>query len=281
MGKRRSDKNISKNKSRHKNPNFAVSFVLLVVAIMYLPILLIVLFSFSENNVISFSNDFNFGLGLFSRLFSNADIMGAVWHTLIIAVISSFIATIIATMAGVGILKMKRKQKSAVMALNQLPIINADIVTSLSIVLFFVTLGLTNAGFFKLILAHTLIVLPFALLTVMPRLKQLDDNLFDASLDLGATPFRAFVTVIIPQLLPAMLNAFLLGFTLSLDDFVITQYNNDGISTISTEVYGAINRGYIPVELRALTTIIFVAIFCILVIINTSRKNNKEEQSNG
>ncbi|MDR1917786.1 MAG: ABC transporter permease [Christensenellaceae bacterium] len=263
--------------TKQKTPKFTSTFVLIVIAILYLPILLIVLFSFSENNVVSFSNDFNFGFGLFAALFNNADIMDAVWHTFLIAVVASFIATIIATMAGVGILSMKQKRRSAIMALNQLPIINADIVTSFSIVLLFVTLGLTNVGFFKLILAHTLIALPFALLMIMPRLRQLDDNLFDAALDLGATPFRAFLTVIIPQLLPAMLNAFLLGFTLSLDDFAITQYNNDDISTISTEVYGAMNRRYIPPEMRALTTIIFVAIFCILVIINVVIKNKKKE----
>ena len=264
-----------------KKPNFALSFVLMVIAILYLPILLIVVFSFSEKNIISLSGGFNFGFGLFERLFQNGDLMAAVGHTLTVAAASAFIATIIATMAGVGILKMRPKQKNAVMAFNQLPIINADIVTSLSIVLFFVTLGVTNAGYFKLILAHTLIALPFCLLTIMPRLRQLDDNLFDAALDLGATPIRAFITVIVPQLLPAMINAFLLGFTLSLDDFVITQYNNDGISTISTTVYGAINKGYIPAEMRALTTIIFVAIFCVLVIINVTKKNKKGENKNG
>jgi spermidine/putrescine transport system permease protein len=264
-----------------KKPNFALTFVLLIIAVLYLPILLIVLFSFSENNIISFSNDFNFGFGLFANLINNDEIMAAVGNTVLIAFISAFIASVIAAMAGVGILKMKPKQKNAVMALNQLPIINADIVTALAIVLFFVSLGITNMGFFKLILSHTLIALPFALLTIMPRLKQLDDNLFDAALDLGASPFRAFVTVIVPQLLPAMLNAFLLGFTLSLDDFAITQYNNDGVSTVSTEVYGAINRGYIPPELRALTTIIFIAIFCILVIINLTPKKKKEDISNG
>jgi len=253
-----------------------MKFVPLVIALLYLPILLIVVFSFSTANVISFSN-FQFGFDLFIGLFQDEAIMEAIWHTLLIAVISAFISTIIATMAGVGILSLKTKRRSAIMALNQLPIINADIVTSFSIVLFFVTIGITNAGFFKLFLAHTMISLPFALLTIMPRLRQLDDNLFDAALDLGATPFRAFITVIIPQLLPAMVNAFLLAFTLSLDDFVITQYNNDGVSTISTLVYGAINKGFIPPELRALTTIIFLAIFVILVIMCVGSKRNEKK----
>jgi spermidine/putrescine transport system permease protein len=179
-------------------------------------------------------------------------------------------------MATVGILKMSPRYKSATMGLNQLPIINADIVTSFSIVLFFITLGVFNAGFFKLILAHTLIALPFAVLTIMPRMRQLDENLIDAAQDLGATPFTAFLTVIVPQLFPSMLNAFLLSFTLSLDDFVITQYNNDGISTISTEIYGAIARREIPMEFRALTTIILSVIFLSLLCFNLFVKRNKK-----
>jgi spermidine/putrescine transport system permease protein len=260
-----------------KKHKFALTFVLAVIAVLYMPVLLLILFSFSENRTISFTNDFNFGFSLYADLFSNREIMTAVGNTMIIAVTASLIATIIAAMAATGILSMKRKAKAAIMTVNQLPIINADIVTSFSVVLFFVTLGFTNAGFCKLILAHTLIALPFALLTIMPRIRQLDDNLFDAALDLGASPFRAFMTVIVPQLLPAMFNAFLLGFTLSLDDFVITQYNNDGVSTISTVVYGAIVRRTIPTEFRALTTIIFVVILCSLVIFNIMSKKSRKK----
>lgn len=243
-------------------------FVLMVLALIYLPILLLVFLSFSD------------GLGYYTELFTNSYYLEAIGNTILIAVVSSFIATIIATMAATGILYMKPKHKSATMALNQLPVVNADIVTSFSLVLLFVALGVTNAGLFKLVLAHTLISLPFCLLTILPKIRQMDANLIDAALDLGATPFRALTSVVIPQLLPAMFSAFLLGFTLSLDDFVITQYNNSGVPTISTVIYGAISRRDIPNAFKALTTIIFLVILVVLVILNlhARRKQNGKNQ---
>lgn len=233
-----------------------LTFVLLIMAIIYLPVLLLVFLSFSD------------GLQYYVELFTNAHYMQAVGNTLLIAFVSSLIATIIATMAATGIIYLGKRSKALTMTLNQLPIVNADIVTSFSLVLLFVGLGLTNFGLLKLILAHVLIALPFCLLTVLPKLRQLDTNLIDAALDLGATPWRAFTSVIVPQLVPAMVQAFLLGFTLSLDDFVITQYNNSGVPTIATVVYGAISRRDIPNAFKALTTIIFAVILIVLVIMN-------------
>ncbi len=242
-------------------------FVLIIMALLYLPILLLVFSSF-EN-----------GLDLYTQLFQHERIMEAVGNTLLIAVVSSLIATILATMAATGILSMKRRSRQITMTVNQLPIINADIVTAFSLVLLFSALNIVNAGMFKLILAHTLICLPFCLLTILPKIRQLDTNLIDAALDLGATPFRAFMTVIVPQLIPAMISAFLLGFTLSLDDFVITQYNNDGIQTISTIVYSSLKR-QIPEEFYALTTIIFLVILLSLVIYNINLRRNKNGSKN-
>lgn len=243
-------------------------FVLIIMAIVYLPILLLVFLSFSD------------GLGYYTELFTNDYYLEAIGNTLLIAVVSSVIATIIATMAATGILYMKPKSKAATMTLNQLPVVNADIVTSFSLVLLFVVLGVTNAGMFKLVLAHTLISLPFCLLTILPKIRQMDSNLIDAALDLGATPFKAFTSVVVPQLLPAMFSAFLLGFTLSLDDFVITQYNNSGIPTISTVVYGAISRRDIPNAFKALTTIIFLVILVVLIILNLNARRKQNGSKN-
>lgn len=231
-------------------------FVLLIMAIVYLPILLLVFLSFSD------------GLAYYVQLFTTAEYMTAVGNTLLIAVVSSLIATLIATMAATGILYLGKRTRAITMAVNQLPVINADIVTSFGLVLLFVSVGMTNLGLLKLLLAHILIALPFCLLTILPKMRQLDANLIDAALDLGAGPFKAFTSVIVPQLVPAMVQAFLLGFTLSLDDFVITQYNNSGVPTISTVVYGAISRRDIPDAFKALTTIIFVVILLVLVIMN-------------
>lgn len=233
-----------------------LTFVFLVMAIVYLPILLLVFLSFSD------------GLEFYVQLFTTTEYMNAVGNTLLIAVVASFIATIIATMAATGILYLGKRTRAITMAVNQLPVINADIVTSFSLVLLFVGLGMTNLGLLKLLLAHILIALPFCLLTILPKMRQLDANLIDAALDLGASPFKAFTSVIVPQLVPAMIQAFLLGFTLSLDDFVITQYNNSGVATISTVVYGAISRRDIPDAFKALTTIIFIVILLVLVVMN-------------
>ncbi len=234
----------------------AAIFILLVLAVLYLPVLLLVFLSFSD------------GLQYYTELFTNAHYLQAIGNTLLIAVVASLIATIIATMAATGIIYLGKKSRAITMAVNQLPIVNADIVTSFALVLLFVGLGLNNFGLLKLILAHVLIALPFCLLTILPKLRQLDANLIDAALDLGATPMKAFTSVIVPQLVPAMVQAFLLGFTLSLDDFVITQYNNSGVPTIATVVYGAISRRDIPNAFKALTTIILAVIIIVLIIMN-------------
>ena len=248
-------------------------FIWSVLIVMYMPIMLLVIFSFSETKTIQLNN-FKFGFGLYKAMFQNADIMQAVANTLIIAAVAAFIATIIGTMACVGILSMRKRTRSAVMSLNQVAIINADIVIAFSLVLFFVMLGIIEAGWFKLILAHTLIAMPFVVLTVLPRMRQLDPNLYDAGVDLGATPMQALFTVVIPQLLPAMISGFLLGFTLSLDDFIITQYNNGGVQTISTLVFS--NRKGPPAEFRALSALVFAVVVIALVVMNLrAAKKNK------
>lgn len=233
-----------------------MTLILIIMAIVYLPILFLIYSSFSG------------GWSFYIDLFTTGEYMTAVGNTLLIAFVASLIATIIATMAATGILYMGKRTRAVTMAVNQLPVINADIVTSFSLVLLFVGLGMANFGLLKLLLAHVLIALPFCLLTILPKMRQLDANLIDAALDLGASPFKAFTSVIVPQLVPAMIQAFLLGFTLSLDDFVITQYNNSGVSTISTVVYGAIARRDIPDAFKALTTIIFVVILLVLIVMN-------------
>jgi len=243
-------------------------FLWTVLAIMYLPLLLLVVFSFSETATVSFGN-FKFGFGLWRDMFGSEAIMTALFNTLFIATVSAFFATIIGTMACVGILNMRKKAKAAVMNLNGVSFINADIVTSFSLVILFVTLGMANVGYFRLIMAHILICLPIIVLTVLPRLRQLDKDMLDAAVDLGAKPMRAFWSVIVPQLIPAMIGGFLLGFTLSLDDFIITQYNSGSINTISTLVYTATKRG-VPPTFRALSTLIFGVVILVLVIYNVA-----------
>jgi len=249
-------------------------FIWSVLFIMYLPIFLLVLFSFSENILISFS-DFKFGFGLYVKMFQNEDIGIAVFNTLVIAAVSGLIATVMGTVACMGIMAMKRRTRNTIMSLNQVPIVNADIVTAFAVMLFFVTLGLTSAGWFKLILAHTLISVPFVVLVVLPRFRQLDANLFEAGQDLGASPLRSLFMVVIPQLIPAMVSGFFLAFTLSLDDFIVTLYNSDGVKTISTLVYGATKKA-VPPEFRALSATFFFVVLAILLVYNWRSAKNKK-----
>lgn len=257
-------------------------FIWAVMLVLYFPLLLVLLFSFNDNGsrVMKWDN-FEFGFGLYKSLFQNEEIMSAVFNTIFIAVVSSLIATVIATLAGIGILAMKRRRRTATMVLNQIPIVNADIVTAFSLALLFFTLGLTNMGMLKLILVHILISMPFVLVAVIPRIRQLDPNLYDAALDLGATPSSAVFTVILPQIFPAMVSGFLLGFTLSLDDFVITAYNKGiGVNTISTLVYSYVKKT-MPAEFRALSSLILIIVVGVVLVLafRPKKKYLKKEEN--
>ena len=256
------------------------SIIGVVLLAMYLPILVLVYFSFSETRIMNFA-DYQFGFGLYRDLLRSSHILIAVFNTFFVAVIAAAIATLIGTMAAVGIQNMRKAHyKGAVMALNLIPIINATIVTSFSLMLFFVASGIFG-GYVRLIMAHIIICLPIAVLIIIPRLKSLDKNLFDAATDLGAKPMHAFFSVVVPQLMPVMISAFLVGFTLSLGDFIITQYNNEGIQTISTLVFNA-TRGPVPAVYRALTSVIFFAVMAVLIVVNirVARQSKKRKTEN-
>ena len=254
-------------------------FIMFILAIIYAPIILLVVFSFSESPFLNINN-FRPGTGLYDELFGNSAIREAVINTFIIAIVSATTATFIGTVACVGILAMRRRTRGFVMTLNQIPLINATIITSFSLVLLFTTLGMFNMGYIRLILAHTLLCLPVVALVVLPKLRSLDQNLFEAAQDLGARPMRALFTVIIPQLIPAMFVAFLLGFTFSLDDFILTHYNNDGVRTISTLVYNA--RPIVPAVFRALSAMMFGFVVLMVIVINvTLWRQNKKKNKGG
>jgi spermidine/putrescine transport system permease protein len=252
-------------------------FIWLVLFVLYAPILLITIFSFSNERVATFK-DFHVSMKLWGKLFTNNEIMSAVFNTLGIAVLSAAIATVIAALGCFGILSLKQKYRNGLMSLNQIPVINADIVTSFALMIFFVAVGLSNVGLFTLIIAHILVCLPFCVLTILPRFRQLDPNIFDAGQDLGATPTQSFIKCVLPQTIPACVSAFLLGFTLSLDDFVITNYNNNGIDTISTLVYKAAKKG-VPPEFRALSALIFAVVLLVLIVYNFKIRKKEKKQN--
>ncbi len=246
----------------------AKAFIYFMLAVMYAPIVILIIFSFSSASGIGAWSNFEFTFDLYTELFKDASILSAVGNTFLIAIISSVIATIIGAVSAVGIFYLPRKIKPIVNGMNQITVVNAEIVTAVAFMLFFIVCMGYLDGYPALIISHTMITIPYVVLSVMPRLNQLNPNLYEAARDLGAGPFQALTKVLLPQLLPGILSGFIMAFTLSLDDFVITLFNKgSGIETISTLIYSSTKHGIAP-AFRALSTIIFVGVLVVLIVIN-------------
>lgn len=212
-----------------------------------------------------------FSLMWYKQLFESQMIMEALLNTLVIAFLSSLIATILGTLACIGINQMKKVPKTIVMGLNNIPLLNAEIVTGISLMLIFIAFGVT-LGFKTILIGHITFNVPYVILSVMPKLKQTEKSTYEAALDLGATPVYAFFKTIFPDILPGILSGFLLSFTMSLDDFVITHFvKGAGINTLSTLIYSEVRKGIRP-SLYALSSIMFVAVFLLLLVINRPKK---------
>lgn len=262
----------------------ANTYLYLLLAVLYAPIAIIIIFSFTNSKTIGdwrgFSTD------LYASLLSGeaqhaSTITTAVINTIVIAIVAASVSTIIGSIAAVGLFNMKnRKLKSAIQFTNSIPMINPDIITGISLFLLFVSLGISG-GYTTVILAHISFCTPYVVLSVMPRLERMNPNIYEAALDLGATPFQAFRKVIVPEIKPGMLSGFILAFTLSIDDFAVTLFTkgSDGLETLSTYIYADARKGGLTPELRALASIIFLAVLILLIIVNyRSRKAAKEEQ---
>lgn len=257
----------------------AWSFIVFMLLLLYAPILILIFYSFTESAAGEWGG---FSLQAYGDLFNDPKLMEAVLNTFILAVSSALIATVLGTFAAIGLFNMKSKAaRTAISGANQITVVNADIVTGVSFMLLFVALkniGLDiPRGWFTLITSHVVITTPYVIMTVLPRLRQLNPNTYEAALDLGATPFKATMKVLLPQLIGAMIAGFALAFTLSLDDFVIAKYNRDPfIDTISTYIYASVIKQGISNSFRALSTLLFVLIMGILVFMNVrSRKGRK------
>ncbi len=256
--------------------------ILAVLLAIYLPLIMIILYSFSTAR--SVGGDFgSFTFALYENLFKNDNLLAATKNTLIIGLVSAFISTILGTTAAIGIHYMRRKVKGVVETSSQITVVNAEIVTAMGFFLLMLflreTVGLpVNKGMVWLIIAHTVITTPYVILTVSPRLKQLNPNLLEASMDLGAGPMRSLLTVMLPQLAGAMVSGFALAFTLSLDDFVVTSLNTSAnIDTISTYVYAGL-RHNLKNDIRALSTIIFVIVLAVLIAFNIMKDKKAKQQ---
>ncbi len=258
---------------------FQRGYVYLVLAFLYAPIILLVIYSFNASKEIGYwSDEWNFSL--YKMLFSNKKILTAVANTFILAFSSAIISTILGTMGAIGCFYSKRRVQKTLNGATQINVINAEIVTGLSLALVFSMLGFPRT-WASLIISHVALGFPFVFLNVLPKLKQLNPNLYEAGLDLGASPTKALFSIIIPEIMPGIFSGFLLAVTMSLDDYIITTFTKPTtLDTISTYTYNAYAKGgantSVP-ALRALSTIIFVVIITVVVVMNV-RANKKAKR---
>lgn len=260
---------------------FQVFYIALMLLFIYAPICTLVLYSFVDTPVVSIEQAFKIGFSfeLYKKLFADSALMTIVWDTLILAVVAAVIATILGTLGAIGIYYSKGKLGKGVSAASRIPVINAEIVTAVALVLLFAAIFTESRSYFALVIGHLVITTPFVVLSVIPKLKQMDPNLYEAALDLGASPFRALISVVIPEILPGILSGFMMAVTLSLDDYIISAYTKPaGFDTISTYVYGAMaksNANSSLPALRALSAIIFVVIILVVVFKNVTVKKKE------
>ena len=247
-------------------------YLVLILVFLYAPIATMTVLSFNSSK--SRTQWGGFTTRWYTELFSSNTIMTALNNTLLIAFLSSIIAVIIGTAAAIAINNMKRVPRSIVMGITNIPMLNADIVTGISLMLAFIAFGI-SLGFKTILIAHITFNIPYVILSVMPKLKQTDKSTYEAAMDLGATPVYAFFKVVFPDILPGVLSGFLLAFTMSLDDFIITHFTRGaGINTLSTLIYSEVRRGIKP-SMYALSTIIFLTVLILLLITNFAPKRKK------
>lgn len=260
-------------------------YIGLILFLMYLPILFLIVYSFTNSKVMGTWNGFT--LQLYVKVFQNARIMKALLNTLLIATVSGLVATILGTLGAVGVFYMKRKSIKTIEAVNEIPVVNAEIVVAISLAILFRLVSdlftrtgivVSSTNFFTLLIGHVALSISFVYLNVKPKLQQMDPNDYEAALDLGATPFVALAKVVLPAIVPGIISGFMLAFTLSLDDYVITAFlRAPGFETLSTYVQGVIVKSAIPAELRALTTYIF-AVTALIVVFNSRKKKSGASQ---
>ena len=256
-------------------------YLILIIIFFYLPIIYVVIFSFNSSK--SLSSFTGFSLQWYEKMFASRTMLESIYYTVLIAVIATVISTIFGTISAIGLSKQSRGIKELVKQINNLPMLNPDIVTAISLMLFFSILSI-QSGFFTLLLSHIIFCIPYVFLSVTPRLRSLDENTIEAALDLGCTPFQAIVKVIVPQIMPGILSGALVAFTMSFDDFVISYFTTGpGINNISTYVYSTSKR--INPSINALSTLIVLGVTILLIIMNVvpmirERKAKRYEEAN-
>ncbi len=249
---------------------FAQAYVWILLIILYAPILIIAIYSFTEAKVLG--NWTGFSFNLYRNVFSgglNNSLVRAIENTLSIGLISAFLSTILGTISAIGIHNLRGRKRKVMTFLNDIPMLNPDIITGISLFVLFVALGISQ-GYTTVVLAHVCVFTPYVILSIMPKLRQLPANIYEAALDLGASPSQAMRKVIVPQIRPGMISGFILAFTLSIDDFAVTLFTkgNGGLETLSTYIYADARKGGLTPEIRPIMTLIFIAVLILLIIIN-------------
>ena len=239
-------------------------FMVLLMIFFYAPIIYIIIFSFNGSRSLTHLDGFS--LRWYEKMFNDKTMMESVVYTIVIAVLSTAISTVVGTITSIGLSKSRPILKKTVEQVNNFPIMNPEIVTAIGLLMFFSALGVKK-GFTTLLLAHVMFCTPYVMLSVTPKLRSLDPNLADAAMDLGATPWQALIKVIVPQIMPGIISGALIAFTMSVDDFIISYFvTGNGVSNISILVYTMSKR--VNPSINALSTLVILIITAVLIIVN-------------
>lgn len=247
-------------------------YVAFIFIFLYAPIATLMILSFNASKTRAKWGGFT--LTWYQALFLNEEIMQALFNTLLIALVASITATLIGTIACISIMNLKKYTRTIIIGITNIPMLNADIVTGISLMLLFISTGL-RFGMGTILLSHITFCIPYVILNILPKMKQLNPYTYEAALDLGAGPVYGFMKVVFPEILPGILSGFLMAFTMSLDDFIITHFTKGaGADTLSTKIYTEVKKGIKP-EMYALSTIIFLTVLLLLLLVNKSPSNTK------
>lgn len=256
-------------------------FIALILILLYTPIIVMIVFSFNE--AASTSVFEGFSMRWYENLFKyGGDLLGALRNTLVLAVLSSAISTVLGTVAAVGISNMRKQWiKGTVMSVTNIPLMNPEVVTGISMMLMFVFVGrllnvANSVNFFTILIAHITFGLPYVILNVLPRLRQTDKNLTEAAMDLGCTPLQAFFKAILPSITPGIIVGFIMAFTMSLDDFVISYFTNGTFQTLPLLIYSMTRKPMKP-DVYALESIMFIIILILMILLNIVQTDGKEK----
>lgn len=256
-------------------------YMVLIYTFLYAPIIVLIIFSFNDTETGSRTIWSGFSLKWYAKLFEDRYILEALRNTLVIAVITAVLSTALGTMAAIGINTMKKLPRKIMMNVTNFPMVNPEIVTGVSLMLLFVfvvnAFGGKSLGMASLIMAHITFCLPYVILSVLPKLRQMNPSLYEAAQDLGCPPLKAFFKVVLPEILPGVVTGFIMAFTLSIDDFVISYFTSGTTQTLPIYIY-SMTRKRISPEINALSTVLFGVILVLLVIVNVRRSKDIKPQ---